>query len=365
MGKNYYSILGVSRDADDDAIKKAYRKLALKWHPDRNKDNADVANEKFQEIGEAYEVLSDKNKRAIFDQYGEEGLKGGGPAPPGASGSPGGGFSGFPGSGGSTFHFSSSGGGPGMGGFHPSDADDIFKHFFSGFGGGGMDDTFGSGGMPGGFSAFGGGMPGMGGGMGGGGKFRRSGGGFQQSQESEKPPAIKRPFPVSLEDIYTGCTKRLKVTRRLRDGATGRAVQTDKILTITVKPGWKAGTKIRFPGEGDELENGTTQDIEFILEEKPHVVFKREGDNLRMTIQLTLLEALTGFQKKIKTLDDRTLSVNNTKSVIQSGQESRVSGEGMPNSKTGKKGDLIITYDVKFPTTLTDSQKQQLKNTFS
>ncbi|KAG1474610.1 hypothetical protein G6F56_000255 [Rhizopus delemar] len=361
MGKNYYSILGVSRDADDDAIKKAYRKLALKWHPDRNKDNADVANEKFQEIGEAYEVLSDKNKRAVFDQYGEEGLKGGGPPPPGASGSSGGGFSGFPGGGGNTFHFSSSGGGPGMGGFHPSDADDIFKHFFSGFGGGGMDDAFGSGGMPGGFSAFGGGMPGMGGGS----KFRRSGGGFQQPQEPEKPPAIKRPFPVSLEDIYAGCTKRLKVTRKLRDSATGRAVQTDKILTITVKPGWKAGTKIRFPGEGDELENGTTQDIEFILEEKPHAVFKREGDNLRMTIQLTLLEALTGFQKKIKTLDDRTLSVNNTKSVIQSGQESRVSGEGMPNSKTGKKGDLIITYDVKFPTALNDSQKQQLKNVLS
>ncbi|KAI9268784.1 hypothetical protein BY458DRAFT_511054 [Sporodiniella umbellata] len=358
MGKNYYSILGVSKDADDDAIKKAYRKLALKWHPDRNKDNAEVANEKFQEIGEAYEVLSDKNKRAIFDQYGEEGLKGGGAPPPGADGATGG-FSGFPGGGGgNTFHFSSSGG-PGMGGFHPSDADDIFKHFFSGFGssGGGMDEGFG-GGMPGGFSSFGGGMPGMGS------KFRRSGRGFPQSHEPEKPPAIKRSFPVSLEDIYKGCTKRMKVTRKLRN-PMGQSVSTDKVLSITVKPGWKAGTKIRFPNEGDELENGTTQDIEFILEEKPHPIFKREGDNLRMTIQLTLLEALTGFQKKIKTLDDRTLSVNNTKSVIQSGQESRVSGEGMPNSKTGRKGDLIIAYDVKFPTTLTDSQKQQLKNTLS
>ncbi|KAG1047178.1 hypothetical protein G6F46_009879 [Rhizopus delemar] len=357
MGKDYYSILGVSRDADDETIKKAYRKLALKWHPDRNKDKADVAHAKFQEIGEAYEVLSDKNKRAIFDQYGEEGLKGGAP-PPGDGGAPGGGFGGFPGGG--TFRFSTNGGG-----FHPSNADDIFKHFFSSFGG--MDDGFG-GGMPGGFSSFSsGGMPGMGGSMPGmGGGFRRAGGFRQQQQQDpEKPPAIKRPFPVSLEDLYKGCTKRLKVTRKLRDGATGRPVQTDKILSITVKPGWKAGTKIRFPGEGDELENGTTQDIEFVLEEKPHPVFKREGDNLRMTIQLTLLEALTGFQKKIKTLDDRTLSVNNTKSVIQSGQESRVSGEGMPNSKTGKKGDLIVTYEVKFPTSLTDHQKQQLKTILS
>ncbi|KAG0749320.1 hypothetical protein G6F57_002239 [Rhizopus arrhizus] len=346
MGKDYYAILGVSRDADDDTIKKAYRKLALKWHPDRNKDKADIAHAKFQEIGEAYEVLSDKNKRAIFDQYGEEGLKGGAP-PSSEGGASGGGFGGFPGGG--TFHFSSSTGGPG--GFRPSDADDIFKHFFSSFGG--MDDSFG---MPSGFSSFGG-MPGMGSG------FHRTSGFRQQhqSQEPEKPPAIKRTFPVSLEDLYKGCTKRLKVTRKLRDGASGQPVQTDKILTINVKPGWKAGTKIRFPGEGDELENGTTQDIEFVLEEKPHSVFKREGDNLRMTIQLTLLEALTGFQKKIKTLDDRTLSVNNTKSVVQSGQESHISGEGMPNSKTGKKGSLIITYEVKFPTSLTEDQKQQLK----
>jgi DnaJ family protein B protein 4 len=194
--------------------------------------------------------------------------------------------------------------------------------------------------------------------------------GFRQQQqqsafEAEKPPAIKRPFPISLEDLYKGVVKRLKVTRKLRDGATGRPVSTDKILTINVKPGWKAGTKIRFPGEGDELENGQTQDIEFIVEEKPHSVFKREGDNLRITITLTLVEALTGFHKSIKTLDDRTLSVNNTKSVIHSGQESRVPNEGMPNSKTGRKGDLLIAYEVKFPTSLTDAQKEGIKKVLS
>ena len=230
-----------------------------------------------------------------------------------------------------------------------------------------MGGMGGDGGMPGGFSfsSSSSSMPGgMGGGMGGG---RR---GFRQAQqqqqyEDEKPPAIKRPFPISLEDLYKGAVKRLKVTRKLRDGATGRPVSTDKVLTINVKPGWKAGTKIRFPGEGDELENGQTQDIEFIVEEKPHSVYKREGDNLRITIRLTLVEALTGFQKTIKTLDDRTLSVNNTKSVIHSGQESRVPNEGMPNSKTGKKGDLIITYDVKFPTSLTDAQKEGIKKALS
>ncbi|KAI9316418.1 hypothetical protein BX666DRAFT_1859513 [Dichotomocladium elegans] len=364
MGKDYYAILGVPKDADDDTIKKAYRKQALKWHPDRNKDKAEEANQKFQEIGEAFEVLSDKDKRAIYDQFGEEGLKGGGPPPPGAGGFPGGagGFGGFPGGGGArTYTFTSGGpGGAGFKPFHPSDADDIFKHFFASFGGGGMggmggmdSDDFPSaaaGGMPGGFSF--GGMP-----RGGGGAGR----GFRTQQQAQKPPAIKRPLAISLEDLYKGVTKRLKVTRKIRDGATGRSVTTDKILTINVKPGWKAGTKIRFPGEGDEMEDGQAQDIEFIVEEKPHPTFKRDGDNLRIQIELTLGEALTGFSKKIKTLDDRTLSVSNSHTVVQPGQESRVSNEGMPNSKTGKKGDLIIKYIVKFPTHLTSEQKQRIK----
>ncbi|KAI7851941.1 hypothetical protein BDC45DRAFT_466702 [Circinella umbellata] len=377
MGKDYYAILGVAKNADDDTIKKAYRKQALKWHPDRNKDKAEEAKKKFQEVGEAFEVLSDKNKRTIYDQYGEEGLKGGAP-PPGAGGAEGGfpggfGAGGFPGGGGTrTYTFNMGGGGPGGGGFkpfHPSDADDIFKHFFASMGGGG-----GMGGMPrgGGSSRMyadddddklggGGGMPG-GFGFGGGGGMPR--GARRQQQQPQKPPAIKRPLPISLEDLYKGTTKRLKVTRKVRDGATGRTMNTDKILTINVKPGWKAGTKIRFPGEGDELENGQTQDIEFIVEEKPHPTFKREGDDLRTTITLSLAEALTGFSKTITTLDGRRLAVNNKNAVVQPGQESVVQNEGMPNSKTGRKGNMIIKYDVKFPTSLTSQQQEAIKNAF-
>lgn len=127
MAKDYYSILGVSKDADEDAVKKAYKKAALKWHPDRNKSNPDQAHRKFQEVGEAFEVLSDKNKRAVYDQFGEEGLKGAPPPSGGADGGAGmGGFPGFggmgsmPSGGGRTFTFTSGGGGPG-GGFRPSD----------------------------------------------------------------------------------------------------------------------------------------------------------------------------------------------------------------------------------------------------
>ncbi|ORZ07656.1 hypothetical protein BCR42DRAFT_455954 [Absidia repens] len=373
MGKDYYSILGVSKTATDDEIKKAYRKQALKWHPDRNKDNGDKAKEKFQEVGEAFEVLSDKNKRAVFDQYGEEGLKAGPPPSPGGAGAGGhpgfasAGAGGFPG--GFTFTSSTSGGGPG--GYHPSSADDIFKHFFTAFGNGG-DDFGGMGGMGGAGAGGMGGMPGFSfqnmGGAGAGGRPGSSR--FSQQQQgspfddfggaNQKPPAIKRPLPVTLEALYTGATKRLKVTRKQPD-ASGRMTTTDKVLTIEIKPGWKAGTKIQFKNEGDMMENGQTQDIVFVIEEKPHDIFKRDGDNLRMVIKLSLVEALTGFSKTITTLDGRKLKVNNSNAVIQTGQESRVPNEGMPNSKTGKKGDLFVKYEVTFPTSLSAEQKEGIK----
>ncbi|KAI1296392.1 hypothetical protein EDD11_007342 [Mortierella claussenii] len=347
MGADYYAILG---------------------------NSAADAKKKFHDISEAYEVLSDKNKRAIFDQYGEEGLKGGGPPPPGAGGAGGfpDGFSGgFPGGGGHTFSFSTGApGGGGQGGFRPTDAEDIFRQFFASFGGGGG----GSGGM-GGMGGMGGtgGMGGMGGddgdydmgGFGGGGTGMRGGMGgrpraSRQHAPPEKPPALERPLAISLEDLHRGVTKRLKVTRKVI-GGSGRS--TDKILTIDVKPGWKAGTKIRFPREGDEFPNGSVQDIVFTIEEKPHPVFQRRGDDLIMKLELTLLEALTGFTKNIKTLDGKTLPISASSSrIIQPGQEERFPGEGMPISKkVGQKGDLIVTFMVRLPTQLTAAQKEDLK----
>ena len=146
MGKDYYSILGVSRNATDEELKKAYRKLALKWHPDRNKDNKKEAEEKFKEISQAYEVLSDKEKRQVYDQYGEEGLNMGatpGSAPGGAGG---GNYSSF------------------FSGFDPSD---LFRQFFGTANAQEAYDQYGNdegfGGLPRGVHVSFGGSPGMGG----------------------------------------------------------------------------------------------------------------------------------------------------------------------------------------------------------
>ncbi|KAJ3035649.1 hypothetical protein HDV00_003589 [Rhizophlyctis rosea] len=371
-GKDYYKILGVAKDAGDDALKKAYRKAALKWHPDRNPNNKEEADKKFKEVSEAYEVLSDKNKRAVYDQFGEEGLKGGMPAGGGggAGGAPGGfpaGFSfggggpgGFPG--GTTFTFTSGGPGGG-GGFRPSAAEDIFRQFFGGaspFGMGGMGGMGGVGGMD--FMDTDDDVGGMPGGFGG---FAGAGG-PKRKAAPRQPQSVQKQLPVSLEDLYKGTTKRLKVTRRIFDPSTQQPKSDDKILTVNVKPGWKAGTKIKFAGEGDEIApGGGAQDIEFVIEEKPHPKLKRQGDNLVTELDVELWEALCGFVKRVEHLDGRVVEVKGAQSgvPVQNGEEIVIRGEGMPISKLpGKKGDLIAKIKVKLPKRVTEDMKAGIKS---
>lgn len=299
--------------------------VALKWHPDRNVGQKETAEKKFKELSEAYEVLSDSKKKDLYDQFGEDGLKGAGN---GAQGFPGGSPGGFPGA---SFSFSSSGGG--RRGFNPSNPQAIFEQFFGG------------GGSPFGDSA----------------EFNFGGGhghshGYSHRQAPPKPEPVSRTLPVSLEDLYTGVTKKLKVTSKTRTGGT-----SEKIITIDVKPGWKAGTKITYANEGDELPNGQPQGLEFVIAEKPHPVFKRVDNDLKMTMQLTLAEALCGFQKDVTTLDNRTLKVSQQQ-VTKPNQVIRLHKEGMPISKyPGSKGDLVITFDVKFPTSLNNDQKEKIQ----
>lgn len=381
MGTDYYKLLGVSRDASEDDIKKAYKKMALKWHPDRNSGSEEAA-QKFKEISEAFEVLSDKQKRTIYDQLGEEGLKGRVP-PQGANGPSGfSGFNGFPG--GSTFTFTTGPGGApggfgGPGGFSPTDPNKIFEQIFGMSGLGGM-----------GFGGMGGGFPGtsstrttrMGGMFGGhdqdddmSGSFFSSGGmpgGMPSGRASphrsptspagpSQPSEITRPLKVSLEDLYSGTTKHLKVGRRLLNGKT-----EDKVLEIQVLPGWKSGTKIRFPRAGNEQPSGEAQDLVFVVEEKPHARFTRENNDLVTTLKIPLVDALTGTGAKqvVEHVDGRKIQVAPPSDIVKPGQTTVLRGEGMPIRKAGavkQKGDMTVKWEVVFPDRLTTAQKEGIR----
>ena len=350
MGKDYYSILGVARTATEDEIKKAYKKKAFKVHPDRNMDKKAWAEEQFKALSEAYEVLVDKEKRAIYDQYGEEGLKG--MPPPGSAE----GFEGGPG-----VRFTSN--------FHPSDASKIFEEFMRGFSFGGAgaggrgatpfgfgeedDDPMGGFGFQsGGPRRSAGGNPffnmgGMGGGMGGG---------------PRKDPPIHKKLNCTLEELYTGKTKKLKVTRRLYD-PSGQFVNAEKVLEVPIKPGCKAGTKYTFRNEGDEHPGKEAADMVFEIAEVPHPVFTREGNNLVHTATISLKEALTGTHVMLNTLPEgRPLKVN-VRDVVKPGFEKVVAGRGMPLPKDPtQRGDLIIRFNVVWPSSLSADQKESLAN---
>ena len=242
MGKDYYKILGVTKDADAEKLKKAYRKLALKYHPDKNKEPG--AEEKFKEISEAYEVLSDTEKRSIYDRYGEEGLKGG--IPNGAHNGQPNGFSEFNFNGGNGFRTFTFTNGDAFNTFSRTFGNDIFGDLFGGFGGNrrgnipgdrqqqfmfntghqqqGVEDMD--------FEDF---------------------STFQQPKKQKKQDApIYKDLFVSYEDLMNGCTKKLKITRQVLN-PDGRSVRYDeKILVVDVKKGWKEGTKIIFKQEGDQ-----------------------------------------------------------------------------------------------------------------
>eukprot|EP01135_Chromosphaera_perkinsii_P011015 Nk52_evm49s2309 gene=Nk52_evmTU49s2309 len=339
--KDFYAVLGVPKGtSDENVLKKAYKKMAMKWHPDKNPDNAE-ANAKFQEISHAYEVLSDPQKRAIYDQYGEAGLNGqAGPGGPSDGGFPGG--------------FSSGGGkGAQFQSFHFSDPNDIFA---SVFGNSGFESMFGAGGMGGGQRS----RRGFGGSDDMDFEFMGMGGqpqGFGGSRKRKAQPCL-RDLPCTLEDLYSGVTKKLKITKKVQD-ASGQFANVQKILEINVKPGWKVGTKITFAGEGDEYLGQEAQDITFTVKEKPHSTFKRDGDNLMYKLSVDLKQALTGFKAHIPLLTGGTHALE-VRDIVSPGDKKIISGKGMPR-KDGGKGNLIVEFSVKFPKTLSPEQKLQLK----
>ncbi|MFT7799024.1 dnaJ homolog subfamily B member 1-like [Arapaima gigas] len=315
MGKDYYRVLGVPSGASEEDIKKAYRKQALKFHPDKNRSSG--AEEAFKEIAEAYDVLSDAKKRGIYDLFGEEGLKG------------------------------SSGGGDLSGAdcmyTFNVDPHAMFAEFFGGrssfehiFGksGAGDDDLdlfedFGLGGIPGFHSSF---------------KVQPGHG----TRRKKDPPVVHH-LQVSLEEVFTGCTKRMKIShQRLNaDGCTTR--REDKILTVEVRRGWKEGTKITFPKEGDETSSNIPADVVFMIKDRPHPVFRRDGSDIVYSAKVSLRDALCGCSFDVPTLDGRTVTVMSC-DVLKPGTKQRVPGEGLPLSKSpDKRGDLVLEFNVVFP----------------
>lgn len=152
----------------------------------------------------------------------------------------------------------------------------------------------------------------------------------------------------------------MKITREILDHS-GKTMSLNEILTIDVKPGWKKGTKITFPEKGNEHPNTIPADIIFVIDEKPHNVFTREGNDLIVTQKISLAEALAGCTVNLTTLDGRHLTVviNN---VVHPEYEEVVPREGMPLPKDPtKKGNLRIKFNIKFPTRLTSDQKAGMK----
>lgn len=350
MGKDYYKTLGITKGASDDEIKKAYRKLALRYHPDKNKSPG--AEDKFKEVAEAYEVLSDKRKRDVYDQYGEEGLKGGSS---GGSEGPGGGFT-------YTFH-----GDPRATFAQFFGTSNPFHTFFDiGPGANRMfafqddmdldEDPFATLGM-------GNARPG-----GPGGAFRSHSFNFHTGQpgrnkDKSQDPPIEHDLYVTLEDISHGCTKKMKISRRVLK-PDGTSQKEDKVLTINVKPGWKAGTKITFQREGDQGRNKIPADIVFIIRDKPHTLFKREGSDIRYTAKISLKQALCGSIINIPTLTGDKIPINLMNEIVKPTTVKRIQGQGLPFPKEPtRKGDLIVSFDIKFPDNITQSVKDILYDT--
>ena len=350
MKRDFYEILGVARDADADTIKKAYRKLAMKFHPDQNPGDK-KAEESFKECARAYEVLSDKDKRARFDRFGHQGVDG--PA----------------------------GGGGGGHGF--ADASDIFNAF---------GDIFGD--------FFGGQQQGRGG-RGGGGV--RRGNDLRYIMEIELKDVlngVQKPINFQCEDTCDACagsgaekdsraetcptcagrgqTVRQQgffsmATTCPQCRGTGSIiknpchkchgdgrVRVDRKLLVTVPAGVDSGTQLRMTGEGEGGSKGAPAgDLYVELRVKAHPRFERDGVNLYTEIEVSYLQALLGAELEVETLRGKK-SVTIPRGC-QYAQEIKISGEGVPSLRSTRAGDLICVAKVTIPKKLSKDEEKLLK----
>ncbi len=352
--RDYYEVLGVARNASPDELKKAYKKLALKYHPDRNPDDEEAVTH-FKQAAEAFEVLSDADKRARYDRLGHAGVKGAG----------------------------------GGGGFH--DVNDIFSAFgdlFEGFG----------------FQF---------GGSGGGASGRRAGG----RSGATRGESLQATVRIDLPEAFSGCKRELKITRHescdtcqgsgckpgsspkkcTTCGGQGQVIQSQgffrfqttcpgcrgrgtvvkdscvscngqgRILKevtreVSIPAGVDSGMQLCLRGEGETgLNGGPRGDLYVDIDVKKHALFLREGQDLMYRLPLTFAQAALGAEIEIPTLKGReTMKI---KPGTQPGEVNRLRGMGMPDPRggNGKAGDLLVEVQVEIPRKLTSEQEELLR----
>lgn len=363
MEEDYYSVLGVAKDASQQEIKKAYRKLAVKYHPDKNPGDK-VAEEKFKQVSDAYQVLSDEEKRAAYDRYGHAAFQAGGMGNPS----------------------SGMGGMGGMGGFR--DASDVFREFFGGMGG---------------FESFFGGM---------------GGASHEASVDPNAPQRgsdLRIAISITLEEAASGVEKTVKYTHlascktcggfgtekrsskktcptckgrgqvMMSSGfmrftqecpkcegkgyiieepcktCGGSGLVKEKTETkINIPAGVYTGLRLRKSGAGNAGENGgEAGDLYVVIEVKEHNIFERDGDDLHIDMPIKFTLATLGGSVEVKTLTGKvTLKIP---AGTQTGTVFRIKGQGMPNLRGSSKGDEYVRVHVEVPKKLTAEQKKKLE----
>ena len=367
--RDYYEVLGISRSADKDAIKKAYRKMAKKYHPDSNEGNPD-AEEKFKEVTEAYNVLSDPEKKKLYDQFGhaafEEGAGGAGYGEGSFDGSGFGGFGGFGNS--HSGAYRSPDGSYQEFHFEGGDMDDILKNLFGGgFGGGSNSGKAGSahgfGGSGFGHSGFENGSfrSGFNGSFGSGGFDGTGyGDGFGNSCNSgfsgshqQKGQDLNAEISISFNEAAFGCDKLINLS-----GADGSGKQT---LKVHIPAGIDNGKSIRLRGKGN-LGYGGAPAGDLLL--KVHVGerpgFERKGTDVYTTVNVPFITAALGGEAKVQTLNGQVMC--RIPEGTQSGSKIRLKGKGIQAmGKAGVYGDLYVTVQVQVPRNLSEESKRRLR----